>query len=98
MARHYLTPRNLIGWLSDGWNMSEVRDQYLLALHALSKADPAKWATFVEAFKVLVMVECERALSMPSNDALVGVGMGRRLRDLRDDFVHIDMLVNKLRK
>ena len=98
MVRRSLTPRNLIGWLNDGWSMSEVRDQYLLALHGLSKADPAKWATFVEAFKELVAVEYERALSAPSSEALIGVGMGRRLRDLRDDFLHIDTLVSKLRR
>lgn len=78
--------------------MAEVRDQYLRATYELSKADPAKWATFVETFKVYVAYELERALSAPTGDALISVGMGRRMRDLKDDFVHIETLADKLRR
>lgn len=78
--------------------MSEPRDQYLLATYDLSKGDPARWATFIEAFKNLVIYEYERALSAPVQEAQVMVGMNRRLRDLRDEFIHIETLVNKLKK
>ena len=75
-----------------------VREDYLRALHSLSKVDASKWATFVDAMKMLAVSEYERALSMPTNDALIAVGMNRRIRDLRDDCVHIDSLVSKLYK
>ena len=78
--------------------MADARDEYLRALYALSKVDAAKWATFVEAFKVLMVSEYERALSMPAAETQIAVGMGRRMRDLRDDFIHIDALADKLRR
>lgn len=77
---------------------ADVRDEYLRALFELSKADSARWATFVEAFKVYVFYEYERALSMPAHETQFAVGMNRRMRDLRDDFINIDNLANKLRK
>jgi len=78
--------------------VAEVRDAYLRATYELSKADPAKWATFLEAFKTYMVYEMERALSMQAHEALIGIGMGRRMRDLKDDFTHIEMLADKLRK
>lgn len=78
--------------------MAEVREEYLRALYDVSKADPSKWATFVEAFKMLVSYEQEKALSAPTTDALIAVGSGRRMRDLKDDFVHIETIIAKLKK
>lgn len=78
--------------------MSEVRDEYIRSLFDLSKTDPAKWATFVEAFKAYTVYELERALSAPTSEAAMGVGMGRRMKDLRDDFVGIETLMSKLRR
>ena len=78
--------------------MSEVRDAYLRATFEVSKADPAKWATFIEAFKGYVLYEYERALSMAPSETQIAVGMNRRMRDLRDDFVHIEALADKLRR
>jgi hypothetical protein len=77
---------------------SEVRDEYLRALFELSKADASKWATFVEAFKTFTVYEYERALSAPTGETYIMVGMNRRMRDLRDDFIHIENLASKLRK
>lgn len=78
--------------------MPDVRDEYLRATFELSKADASKWATFVEAFKSFTLYEYERALSLPPHETHIGVGMNRRMRDLRDDFVNIENLANKLRK
>ncbi len=78
--------------------MSEVRDEYIRALFDLSKSDPAKWATFLEAFKTYTSSELERLLSSPSSEAQTSLGMGRRMRELRDDFVGIQALMDKIRK
>lgn len=78
--------------------MSEIRDEYIRALFDVSKADPARWATFVEAFKMYTVYEFERALSAPSGEAQTNVGMGRRMKELRDDFIGIEGLAEKLRK
>lgn len=78
--------------------MNEARDEYLRALYSVSKADPAKWATFVEALKVYTFYEYERALSMPSSDTQIAVGMNRRIRDFRDDCVNINNVADKFRR
>jgi hypothetical protein len=78
--------------------MAGVRDEYIRALYDLSKADPAKWATLVEAFKVYTAYELERALSGPSSEAHVNLGMGRRMKEMRDDFVDVETLMDKIRK
>ena len=77
---------------------SEIRDAYIRATFEISKADASKWATFVEAFKNYTLYEYERALSMPAGDSLIAVGMNRRMRDLRDDFISIENLADKVRK
>ena len=78
--------------------MVEVRDAYLKALFEVSKADPAKWATFVETFKAYTDYELDRMLAGATAETLLNVGMGRRMRDLREDFKNIDLLTQKLRK
>jgi hypothetical protein len=83
-------------WVGD--TMSEVRDEYLRALFDLSKVDVSKWATFVEAFKAFTLYEYERSLSAPSGEAQIAVGMNRRMRDFRDDLIHIENLAGKLKK
>ena len=77
---------------------ADARDAYLRALFELSRADPAKWATFVEAFKAYTGYELDRMLGGATAETLLNVGMGRRMRDLREDFVHIESLTDKLRK
>lgn len=78
--------------------MSEARDDYIRAVYSLSKSDPNAWATFVEAFKAYVLYEYERGLSTSPTEVQITVGMGRRMRDLRDDFVHIEALAAKIKK
>ena len=77
---------------------SEVRDEYIRALYDLSKVDPAKWATFLEAFKAYTMAELEKGLSVPIELAGVFVGSARKMKELRDDFVGIQVLMDKIRK
>jgi hypothetical protein len=78
--------------------MAEARDAYIKATFELSKHAPSEWATFVEAFKVFTMHEYELGLSVPAGEVQVAMGMNRRMRDLRNDFVHIENLADKLRK
>jgi hypothetical protein len=78
--------------------MSEVRDEYIRALFDLSKADPARWATFVEAFKAYTMSELEKGLTVQIELAGVFVGSSRKMKELRDDFIGIEGLAEKLRK
>jgi SAM-dependent MidA family methyltransferase len=76
---------------------SEARDEYLKALYALSKSDPSAWATYVEAFKVFTAYELERMFTTPVGDALVAIGMGRRMKELRDDCIDIEKIMEKYR-
>lgn len=78
--------------------MSEVRDEYLRALFDVSKADPAKWATFVEAFKNFTAYELERSLTTPAADVAMAFGYGRCITQLRNDFINIEGLANKLKR
>jgi hypothetical protein len=77
---------------------TEVRDEYIRALFDLSKSDPAKWATFLEAFKAYSAHELERSLSTQASDIAVSFGINRCLIHLRDDFIQVEALMNKLRK
>ena len=78
--------------------MTEVRDEYITALFELCKADPAKWATFVETFKAYTIEELERITTSPVQAAAIAIGYGRRMKEQRDDFIQIETLMNKIRK
>ena len=78
--------------------MSDVRDEYIRALFDLSKSDSAKWATFVEAFKVYTIDELERTTTSNVDNAPIAIGFGRKMKELRDDFIGIEALMNKIRK
>lgn len=78
--------------------MAAERDVYLLALYDLSKGDPARWATFVEAFKTYTAYELERITTSPVDSALVAIGFGRKMKELRDDFIHVETLASKLKR
>jgi hypothetical protein len=99
MARRSSIPQSLIECFDPGYVVSsDVREAYLKATFELSRADASKWATFVETFKEFTAYEYERALSASAGEAQVMVGMNRRMRDLRDDFIHIENLASKLKK
>jgi hypothetical protein len=76
---------------------SEVRDEYLKALYSLSKTDPAKWAAFLEAFKAYTIYELERVTTSTADVAPIAIGFGRRMKELRDDCIDIEKLVDRLR-
>jgi hypothetical protein len=78
--------------------LAEVRDEYIRALFDLSKVDPAKWATFVEAFKAYTVSELERITTSTVDNAPIAVGFGRKMKELRDDFIGIEALMDKIRK
>lgn len=77
--------------------MAAARDEYLKALYALSKVDPSVWATFVETFRAYTVYELERMLSTPTGEAQVSLGMGRRMKEIRDDCIDIEKTMDKYR-
>ena len=77
---------------------SDARDEYLKALYALSKSDPAVWATFVEAFKVYTIYELEKITTSSVDNAPIAVGFGRKMKELRDDCIDIEKIMDKYRK
>lgn len=78
--------------------MAAQRDEYLKALHALSKVDPNAWATFVEAFKVFTAYELERSLTAPTVEIAVAFGHNRCITQIRDDCINIEKTMEKYRK
>ena len=78
--------------------MAEVRDEYIKALFELSKGDPAKWATFVEAFKAYTVFELEKITTAHVENAAIAIGYGRKMKEQRDDFTDIETLAEKIRK
>jgi hypothetical protein len=99
MAHRSSIPQSLIECFNASYVVShEVREAYIRATFELSKTDASKWATFLEAFKEYTAYEYERALSAPAGEAQVMVGMNRRMRDFREDFIHIENLASKLKK
>jgi hypothetical protein len=98
MARRSSIPQSLIECFDAGYDVSEERDEYIRATYSLSKVSPDAWATFIEAFKMFTLYEYERSLSAPAHEVQINIGQNRRMRDLRDDFIHIENLANKLKK
>jgi hypothetical protein len=76
---------------------SEARDEYLKALYALSKSDPNAWATFLEAFKAYTADELERITTATVEAAPIAIGFGRRMKELRDDFIDVEKIMDKYR-
>lgn len=77
---------------------SGARDEYLKALYALSKVDPAVWATFVEAIKVYTADEMEKITTSTVDNAPVAIGFGRKVKEFRDDCVNIEYYAERYRK
>jgi hypothetical protein len=99
MARHSSIPLSLVECFDPSYDVSsEARDDYIRATYSLSKVSPDAWATFIEAFKAFTLYEYERSLSAPAGEVQINIGQNRRMRDLREDFIHIENLANKLKK
>lgn len=79
--------------------MRTVRDDFIAALFQLSKASqPEAWDKFLRVFDSYVAYELERGLSSQTQDVLISVGMGRRLREMRDDFKNVEEIYRKITK
>jgi hypothetical protein len=78
--------------------MSGARDEYIKALYALSKSDPNAWATYVEAFKAYTADELERITIASVEHAPIAIGFGRKMKELRDDCIDIEKIMDKYRK
>lgn len=76
--------------------MSDARNEYIRATFMLSKSDPAAWEHFLVAFDIYAMSELQRSLSTPLNEAVMALGMNRRMIDLRNDFRDIHGLMAKI--
>jgi|HubBroStandDraft_5_1064220.scaffolds.fasta_scaffold792918_2 hypothetical protein len=74
------------------------RNNYIVALYAVAKTDPAKWANFVEAFRAYTIYELERITSATQDTAGIAIGFGRKMKEQRDDFNDIESLMDKIRK
>ena len=77
---------------------SEVRDAYIRATCLLSKSNPDAWATFMEAFKAYTAYELERITSATPEMAQIAIGSGRKIKELRDEFIDIEKLVEKIKR
>lgn len=77
--------------------MSGPRDEYLRATYELAQSSPAAWENFVIAFTHYTWYELERMLTAPTDAALISIGQGRRMRELRDDFRDIRAVGEKLK-
>lgn len=79
--------------------MSQERDEYIKALFHVSKNTPPDvWLSFMAAFRNYVEYDMERLIvSVPTNEALVSIGMCRRMREIRDDFSNIELLFKKIK-
>ena len=78
--------------------MAEIREQYIKSTYLLAKSNPAAWAEFLVAFSQFTAYEMERALKTPTSEALITLGMMRRMVELRDDFMGIEKLAEKYQK
>ena len=76
------------------------REEYIRALFQVAKGvHPDLWSRFIGAFVNYTSYEMERMIiTVPTNDALVSIGMCRRMRELRDDFRTIEELYQKIVK
>jgi len=68
---------------------------YLRSAYLVAKNSPAAWIDFVEALKMYVASELERATTAPNSEAQVVLGMSRRLLEIRDDFINIEKRGNE---
>lgn len=75
-----------------------AREEYIVALFQLSKsAHPEIWVRFVNALSDYVQDQMERTItSVPTNEALLAVGMVRHMREFRDEVKNIEMIYDKV--
>lgn len=76
------------------------REAYLRALYTISKnVHPDVWIKFVEALSAYTQDQMERVVtSVPTNEALLAIGMVRHMREFRDEVKNIDETIRKMDK
>jgi hypothetical protein len=77
-----------------------ARDDYLKALYTVSKTTPPEvWVNFVNALTTYTWDQMEKVvISVPTNEALVAIGMVRHMREFRDEVKDIEATVRKMDK
>jgi len=75
-----------------------AREVYIRALYSLSKnVHPDVWIKFVEALSNYTQDQMERVVtSVPTNEALVAIGMVRHMREFRDEVKGVDVIYQKM--
>jgi hypothetical protein len=76
------------------------REAYLRTLYTVSKnTHPDVWIKFVEALSAYTQDQMERVItSVPTNEALLAIGMVRHMREFRDEVKNIDDAIRKMDK
>lgn len=77
-----------------------AREEYLKALYTVSKTVPPEiWANFVRVLTAYTLDQMERTVtSVPTNDALIAIGMVRHMREFRDEVKDIEATIRKMDK
>jgi hypothetical protein len=73
------------------------RENFIRATFALSKSSPMAWFDFLEALNVYVAEEVERGLGTTTDEAMIALGMSRRIVNMRNDFRDIERLAQKIK-
>jgi hypothetical protein len=77
-----------------------AREAYIRSLYMVSKnVHPEIWIKFVEALSAYTQDQMERVItSVPTNEALLAIGMVRHMREFRDEVKNIDTINQKMDK
>ena len=77
---------------------NEYRDAYIKAVFELKRSSPEAWENFVEHFKWQTLIELERMTTSPPDHAQIAVGLGRKMKEIRDDFINVEAIAAKIKK
>lgn len=77
---------------------NEARDAYIRAVFELSRVSPDAWGNFVEHFKWMTVIELEAMANAPPDRAQTAVGMAKKMKEIRDDFINVEAIAAKIKK
>ena len=75
----------------------DTRDNFIRATFTLAKSSPMAWHDFYEALNAYTTAEIEKGLGTTTDDAMIALGMSRRLVNMRNDFRDIERLAQKIK-
>jgi hypothetical protein len=75
----------------------DTRENFIRATYILAKSSPMAWHDFYEALNVYTTSEIEKGLGTTTDEAMIALGMSRRLVSLRNDFRDIERLGQKIK-